>query len=308
MTEEYRPLKENSEESEPLERQFAKDNVEHLSSMLKEEEETVSSQSWGDFVRSKEFKITAVTAAATSIMGITGLMKKEKPKEYTPPPVEPAPIVEVAELPQNLPIVEDEEASVTIEMPVEADSQTVEQVEPAWWHDVPPISQRGLVYHGRENDYGCVPSSVSMITEYWHQKNSDHETASAQELLNANAGQGEFNSTGMSITRMQDDLSTLGYEAVDYADADLDTLKQKVTEGPVVAVVKLGISEKGEPHSVVVTGISENNEVRVNDPWTGEARTYSWETFSRSWGSRFKGVSSRNHFTVIKPSEAFEKE
>lgn len=89
--------------------------------------------------------------------------------------------------------------------------------------------------------------------------------------------------------------------AQDYADADLDALKQHVAQGPVVTAVKLNMQTSGHNHSVVVTGISEDNQVRINDPWTGDSRTYTWDEFSRSWGADF-GTSSKNHFTVIRPS------
>ena len=129
-----------------------------------------------------------------------------------------------------------------------------------WWLSAPEQSQQNLTYRGTSTEYGCVPTSTSMVLDYWHQKDQSNPTMSAQELLDANEAQGEFRSTGMSATNIHDEVSKLGYIAEDHANADLETLKTAVSETPVIAIVKLGMGREGTNHSVVVTGISENNE------------------------------------------------
>ena len=184
------------------------------------------------------------------------------------------------------------------------DATSSASVEPAaaqWWHDVPAQSQRALKYKGDNTAYGCAPTSASMIADYWHQKDQANPTISAQDLVDANVKQGEFTATGMSATNLHDELGNLGYVTEDHVNSGLEDLKSAVSDGPVMAIVKLDMAKEGPNHTVVVTGISDKNEVRVNDPWTGESKTYSWEKFSQSWGANFGKDAPRNSFTTIHP-------
>jgi len=190
--------------------------------------------------------------------------------------------------------------SADIAAPVDAEP-SVEIAQGQWWYDVPAHSQHGLVYNGDTTAYGCTPASTKMVLDYWHLKDPQNKTLSAQELLDANVIDGEFHRTGMSPSNIHDEVQNLGYSAADHPNADFESLKQAVSEGPVVAVVKLGMAPEGNNHAVVVTGISENNEVRVNDPWSGEAHTYSQDQFARSWGADFGQNAPRNSFVAIRP-------
>lgn len=178
-----------------------------------------------------------------------------------------------------------------------------EQSQADWWRSVPEYSQHDLTYKGANTEYGCAPSSASMVLGYWHQQNPENLTMSAQDLLDSNVAQGEFDRFGMSSSNIHDDVSKLGYTAQDHTNSSLDELKSAVADGPVIAIVKLGMKTDGTNHSVVVTGISDQNEVRVNDPWTGKAQTYSWEQFSKSWGANFGKDAPTNSFTLIKPKQ-----
>lgn len=192
----------------------------------------------------------------------------------------------------------------TLNNPTEATSTSKIDVpvQTEYWHNVPEYSQRDLIYKGTNTEYGCVPSSASMVLDFWNQKDSSFPTRSAQELLDINTEQGEFNRYGMSSSNLHDELQKIGYTAQDHADSNLDELKAAVAEGPVIAIVKLNMKIDGYNHSVVVTGISGNNEVRVNDPWTGKSETYTWDQFSRSWGANFGTNAPKNSFTSIKPN------
>lgn len=239
--------------------------------------------------------MTLVTGAAVGVMALTGLLHKEQVEEVGPPPVEPSSSVEVVEAPS--------ESVEVVLQPESTSSEEATKLETSdWWHDTPLTSQHDLTYQHANTEYGCVPASVNMITEYWHQQDPTYKTLSAQDLLDANAEQGVFGAGGMSITDIQDELQPLGYQVRDYVDADLETLKEEVAKGPVVALVKLNMTTDGAPHSVVVTGLASDNRVRVNDPWTGKVKTYAWETFSRSWGSDFDDADTYNHLTIIRPS------
>ena len=182
-------------------------------------------------------------------------------------------------------------------------------VKDQWWLDVPLKSQQGLKYGKQKTAYGCVPTATGMILDYWHAKDPNNKTMSVQKLLDINAGQGVFGSKGMSAANILDEVSKLGYGVADVrADSDLDALKEAVSKGPVLAIVKLGMKTRGTPHAVVVTGISpDGKEVRVNDPWDGQSHVYSWEQFSHSWGADFGKDKQgndypKNNFVVIRPS------
>ena len=194
------------------------------------------------------------------------------------------------------------EATTSAEIAVPVDIEaSIDAAQDQWWHEVPEQSQQGLVYNGDTTAYGCTPASTKMVLDYWNLKDPLNKTLSAQELLDANVVEGEFSRTGMSPSNIHDEVGRLGYSAADRPNTDFDSLKQAVSEGPVIAVVKLGMSPEGTNHAVVVTGISENNDVRVNDPWTGESHTYSQEQFARSWGADFGKDTPRNSYTAIRP-------
>lgn len=177
-------------------------------------------------------------------------------------------------------------------------------VEESWWLDVPRRNQQGLKYGKQETAYGCVPTTTSMILSYWHAKDPANKTKSAQELLNINVQEREFKSTGMSPSKILDEVRDLEYGVVEeHPNADGEALKAAVAKGPVLAIVKLGLKATGANHAVVVTGISDDGrQVRINDPWDGQPYTYSWEAFSRSWGADFGKDAPKSNFVVIRPS------
>ncbi|MEK9163411.1 MAG: C39 family peptidase [Chloroflexota bacterium] len=162
-------------------------------------------------------------------------------------------------------------------------------------------SQHDLVYNDQPTEYGCVPTSVSMITDYWHNNDANSPTKTPQELLDLNAAQKEFDAKGMSPTDIHDELSRMGYVAEDHTNTNFDQLRDAVKESPVLAIVKLNLKEAGANHAVVVTNISEKGDVAINDPWTGQARTYSQQQFTKSWGANFGKDAPTNSYVTINP-------
>jgi len=166
---------------------------------------------------------------------------------------------------------------------------------------VPTLSQQGLTYNGKETKYGCTAASTSMVLEYWHGKNSNVGTLSAQEIVDINTKQGTFDSKGLSVSEVHDEVKALGYSTVeDRVNSNFEMLKQDVQQGPVVAIVKLGLKKSGDNHAVVVTGISDDGQVMINDPWDGQAHTYTAAEFQSSWGADFGG-GLKNMYAVIRP-------
>lgn len=196
------------------------------------------------------------------------------------------------------------EGTVQEKQPEEKTDEKVTQQDETseWWLDVPAQSQQGLNLNGKPTAFACTPTSTSMVLDYWHNKDSKNQTMSAQKLIDLNAKEGEFSSTGMSASDMHDEIKNLGYSvAEDHTNSDLDDLKNAVAQGPVIAVVKLGMKTTGTNHAVVVTGISSENQVRINDPWDGKSKTYSWDEFSKSWGADYGRDVPKNNFIVFRP-------
>jgi predicted double-glycine peptidase len=169
-----------------------------------------------------------------------------------------------------------------------------------WWLDVTTQDQRnqGLNINGQTTEFGCTPTSTSMILDYWHNKDSANQTLSAQAIIDKHAEKAEFNeNSGMSATNIVDDVKDLGYaNSNPYTDSTPEKLKEAVLKGPVIAIVKLNLKSTGLNHAIVVTGISTDDQVRINDPWTGESSTISWDDFSKSWGAEFGTDKNGNKY------------
>ncbi len=172
---------------------------------------------------------------------------------------------------------------------------------------VPVKSQKGLKADGKDTDYGCVPTSASMITDYWHNRDETNQTLSAQDLVNMNIDQKDFSANrGMAIDKLENDLEPLGYEVetitgtADNAADQLTKLKSAVNEGPVIANVHLGLTTNGYSHAVVVNTMTDE-KVTYNDPWTGTTETVTMAEFDKSWGASFGSKYPVRNYVTIKP-------
>jgi len=165
---------------------------------------------------------------------------------------------------------------------------------------------------GQGSEYGnagCSPTSVSMVLDYYHNQNANHNTASTSDLINMlDTGDGTIGK-GISLSNMTDELADLGYHNVSQGiNANLDQLKEQLAGGPVIVTTGVSISGPGSIrggdvraisgpgntiHAMVVTGLSaDGSQVMVNDPWSGQAVTYSTETFSSMWSRGANGYYS----------------
>ena len=57
----------------------------------------------------------------------------------------------------------------------------------------------------------------------------------------------------------------------------------------------------GDNYAVTVTGIADNGNVYINDPWTGKSQIYSQADFGKSWGADFGKDAPRNSFMTVHP-------
>ncbi len=169
-------------------------------------------------------------------------------------------------------------------------------------HNVPYYSQKGLMYDNRTpTDWGCVPTSTSMVLDYWHDQDQHNKTLSPQGLLDLNIEDRDFTQgKGMGLDEIGDELFVLGYDSDLYKNSDKEKLLEAIKEGPVIAQVNLNMRTGGKDHAVVVTGFSEDgNNVMINDPWNDEGLSYTWEQFSSSWSADHG--SYQNIFLTIGP-------
>lgn len=225
---------------------------------------------------------------------------------YLPPATESAPKTGLGDLlqktppaPEPLPVQQPEP------LPVQQPAPLVEappaQVAPKYeiFHEVPNRSQGDLY-----GSAACVPTSVSMVLDYFHARDGANATATPAELIKMlDSGDGTSGS-GVLLGRMNDDLGELGYKNITpNVNASMEELKGALDHGPVIVTtgVKLiggdarDIQQAGDTiHAMVVKGLNADSVV-VNDPWSGAEKTFSRDTFSDMW------ERGQNGMYVIRP-------
>ena len=169
------------------------------------------------------------------------------------------------------------------------------------WYEVPEYKQPDAI--------SCTPTSVSMVMGYWNKIDSKYPSRSAKELYKENVVEGKFTSTGMVITDLDDEIQALNYESKTVVDGTRVDLEEELAKGPVIALVKYSgkeLAPRGVNHAVVVSGMTEDNHVRVTDPMLGKSRLYTWDQFDAAWGANW-GTGATRYFTSILPSDKANK-
>ncbi len=154
------------------------------------------------------------------------------------------------------------------------------------YYDIPAKSQ-GKLY----GSAACLPTSLSMITDYYHAKDAANRTISPEGLKDMlDPGDGT-SGVGVKLDKLNDDLGELGYTAKNFP-SDMDGLKEELANGPVVANIGVrlvssparGLDGAGSTnHSVVVRGVASDGGILINDPWSGSEIKLTTEEFSAMW-------------------------
>jgi uncharacterized protein YvpB len=165
------------------------------------------------------------------------------------------------------------------------------------YYDV-PIKSQGTAY----GSAACLPTSISMVMDYYKTQNANNNTASPDDLIKMlDKGDGTYGN-GIGLDKMNDDLSEMGYEST-IKSGNMDDLAEKLKEGPVIvnAGVKLvsnparDITQAGSTnHSILVKAIN-NDSVVVNDPWSGSEKSFSRELFEKMWSN------GQNYMVIVRP-------
>ena len=166
-----------------------------------------------------------------------------------------------------------------------------------------PIKAQGAVY----GNAGCTPTSISMVLDYYNTQNKANKTLSAQQIVDMSDAADRKSTKGMSLTNLTDELETLGYKNIDVKiNAQYSDLQTAIKDGPVIvtAGVKLTgdgiINSSGSralvgpgniTHAMVVSGVGDE-QVLVNDPWSGTQVKLSKETFEKMWTRGSGGMYS----------------
>ena len=159
-------------------------------------------------------------------------------------------------------------------------------------YDVPVKAQGNLL-----NGIACVPTSVSMVLDYYHHSNSDLQSATISQFI-ADLNPGDIKpGVGISVSDIIDNLKAIGYHNSFYKIApliNLSDLKFYLQDGPVIVQtgVDLGHNPRRilgagtEQHALVLRGFSPDGQtVYVNDPWSGSQLEFQLADFLDMWNN-----------------------
>lgn len=157
-----------------------------------------------------------------------------------------------------------------------------------------PAQSQGPLY----GNAACAPTSISMVLAYYNAKDPVNKMVSTQDIINMSDKGDGTPGKGMALSSLTDELNTLGYNNINVQiNAQYSDLQTAIKNGPVIVTtgVKLvgdGIINSSGPralegpgniiHAMVVTGVG-NDQVQVNDPWSGTQVELSNETFQKMW-------------------------
>jgi uncharacterized protein YgiM (DUF1202 family) len=177
--------------------------------------------------------------------------------------------------------------------------------EPPRSDPVNPVQVTILVQGDLYGNAACSPTCACMLLDYYHTLDPSNRTVTPAELIDMlDPGDGDPG-TGMSLSKVTDELESLGYKHISQkVHASLADLRSEVVNGPFIVTVGVKLSGPGMAsagvsriiqgpghtlHAMVLKGISENNVV-VNDPWSGSELVFSLDAFGSMWKLGLNGM------------------
>lgn len=149
----------------------------------------------------------------------------------------------------------------------------------------------------------CVPTSVSMVTEYYHNVDVKLPAEDPRQMLGL-LDPGELTpGSGMQMSDITDEVTKLGYGTARVeVGSNMDELKKLLHDGPVVMAGGVSYPAGNGPmpgnysHAMVVEGMSDDgSRVLINDPWLGKRVELSAKTFESIWAKQ------DNQILLIRP-------
>lgn len=155
------------------------------------------------------------------------------------------------------------------------------------WYEPGYVSQYGLKHKGTVITTGCTAACVQMVLDFWHDYKETYPTMGAQELIDQNAWQGQFDvHTGLNILDTEDDLQLLDYYLGVRENSSKEELLAALERyGPLLILTKVNWTPFGSNHMAVLTGYDpEEDMVRILDPWqVGGIIEMPYENFDGIW-------------------------
>lgn len=170
------------------------------------------------------------------------------------------------------------------------------------YYNVPTLSQGNLY-----GSAACAPTSVSMVTDYYHNQDSSHAAVTPDKLITMlDPGDGTPGK-GANLGKMTDEVQSLGYKVpLAQGGATMDNLTTQLKDGPIIITAGVGIvgpgtitsnvpraitGPGGTIHAMVVKGMTKDEKsIIVNDPWTGGELSFSTDTFKSMWQKGGNGI------------------
>ncbi len=181
------------------------------------------------------------------------------------------------------------------------------------WYEPGFVTQEGLTYNGRVINTGCTAASLQMVLDFWHDYKDEYPTISAQQLINQNVWQGQFNpSTGLNIMNTEDDLRKMNYYLGTRQNSEKEELLAALERyGPLLVLTKVNWTPFGANHMAVVTGYAPDTDtIRILDPWQiGGIMEFPYDNFDGIWSLNYlddvSDMLQRTFFFVVPYAELF---